>query len=135
MSEQTPDDTNSNQHPTKTDYKDWRREKRHHSPMHGLFWGMLLILLGVLLFLNAHGHLDDDRWWQYFLIGLGAIFILDGLIHYMRKISYGILGRLIAGAVLIVVGLSLINNWDNWWPIILIAAGVAILLGYFIRRH
>ena len=136
MSEQRKDDVNANQKPSAGEDKSRPAEKRRdwrRGPMHGLFWGMLLILLGVLFYVQARGWFSEDRWWQYFLIGLGAIFIVDALVHYVRRISYGIYGRLIAGAVLVVVGLAFLNGWDNWWPIVLIAAGVAILAGYFIK--
>ncbi len=139
MSEQKPVDSNPT--PPAGGDREWpddRRRRMRRGPMHGLFWGMLLILLGVLFFLNVRDVISDDRWWQYFLIGLGAIFILDALVHYASKISYGIYGRMIAGVVLIVIGAGFVggwmNNWDNWWPIILIAVGVAILLGYIVRR-
>jgi hypothetical protein len=136
MSEQKPLDANASQNPPQSDDKSRREQRREgwrRGPMHGLFWGLLLILLGVLFFVQQQGHISDDSWWQYFLVGLGAIFILDALVHYLRRISYGIYGRLIAGAVLVVVGLAFLKGWDNWWPLVLIAAGVAILAGYFVR--
>jgi hypothetical protein len=135
MSEQKAGDGSGNQNQPQSEDRgrDRHRDGWRHGPMHGLFWGLLLILLGVLFFIKYQGNLSDDQWWQYFLIGLGAIFIVDALVHYLRRISYGIYGRLIAGAILIVVGLSFLNGWDNWWPLVLIAAGVAILAGYFVR--
>jgi uncharacterized membrane protein HdeD (DUF308 family) len=112
-----------------------KRRGRHRGPMQGLFWGMLLILLGILFFVRTQGGVTDDNLWQYLLIGLGAIFIVDGLVHYARRAAYGITGRLIAGAVLIVIGLAFINGWDNWWPLALVTAGVVILASYFVRSR
>lgn len=131
MTEQKPVSENSSPNPPPA--PEGKRAGWRRGPMQGLFWGMLLILLGTLFFVQSQGGIAEDSWWQYFLIGLGAIFIIDALIHQARKIAYGVTGRLIAGGVLIVIGLSFVNGWDNWWPIVLIVAGVAILAGYLFR--
>jgi hypothetical protein len=65
-------------------YQDWRqqrwewrqkmREARHSRPFHGLFPGLVLVLLGGLFLAGQQNWITADAWWQWLLIGLGAIF-------------------------------------------------------------
>jgi hypothetical protein len=114
---------------------EWRRERREmrmRSPFHGLFPGLVLILIGVLFLGSMQGWIDRDIWWQYFVIGLGSIFIIRGLVDlpYSRFCSYW---RFIPGAALIAVGLISLLGFTQWWPVVLIAAG-ALILGIVILR-
>lgn len=107
-----------------------------HDPWRGLFWGLLLILLGVLFLADLQGWLDNDTWWQYLLIGMGIIFLIDGVVHYFtsepREPSFG---RFIPGVILLFVGIAFVYGLDRWWPIALIAGGLVILLSLFRIRH
>jgi hypothetical protein len=137
---------NTNPDYPRTDNKDWRdqrrewrqekRDRRNSDPLRGLFPGLILILLGVLLFLATQGTLSWSTWWQYFLIGLGAIFIIDGLAHYWGSAHQGYsFGRFIPGVILLFVGIMFVLGFSQWWPLVLIAVGVALLLGFFFRRR
>jgi hypothetical protein len=139
MSEQRSDNqpnTNS-QEPLRRDRwesrREWRREWHGNDPFRGLFPALILILLGILLFLATRGTLSWDIWWQYFLIGLGGIFLLDGLIHYFFRHSGA--GRFIPGIILVLVGTAFLVGFSEWWPLILVGVGVAILLGMLFRRR
>ena len=150
MQDQRPSNsTNTNSNPSPenqgSEPKDWReqrrefrqemREKRGRDPLRGLFWGLVLILVGVLFFINLQGT-DWDILWKYLLIGLGAIFIIDGLAHLWGPARHeGPLGRFIPGVVLLFVGLAFLYNFSQWWPIILIAVGVILLLSFLFRRR
>jgi len=90
---------------------------------HGLFWGLLLICLGVSFFLSMQGF---GAWWKYFLIGLGIIFLIEA--------RWRGTGHIIAGLVLMGVGIALLTGFGIWWPLILILAGVAILLNTWRRK-
>ena len=111
------------------------RERRRRNPMAGLFWGLLLILLGVLFFAQYQGWLPGDKWWQYFLVGLGVILLIEsGVRRSNPDLRSTAFSRLIAGLVLAFIGLAFLFGVTQWWPIVLIAAGVAILVGYWRRR-
>ena len=90
---------------------------------HGLFWGLLLIWLGVSLLLSMQGF---GAWWQYFIIGLGVIFLIEARVRGR--------GRIIVGLVLIGVGVAFLTGIGNWWPLILILVGLAIVLNTWLRR-
>ena len=113
-----------------------RQEHRHHHPLRGLFWGLLLITLGILFFGEKQGWFIDDTWWQYLLIGIGGCFILDGLINLAILHSHdNIAGKFIPGIILVCVGLAFVYGFDNWWPLVLVAAGVIIILSIFFRHR
>jgi hypothetical protein len=140
----------SNPNPTpqggqNTPYTDWReqrrewrqqmREARRRDPWHGLFFGLLLVLMGGLFLSTQQGWIAGDIWWKYFLIGMGGLFILDGLVHYTNPdFRYSVFGKFVAGGILVLIGLFFIFNYTNWWPIVLIAAGCALLLRVVFRR-
>jgi hypothetical protein len=146
MSEQRQDNQNNpgSQGPQQGDWRnnrrewrqsgrEWRHEWRGNDPLRGLFPALVLILLGILLFLATQGTLGWDRWWQFFLIGLGGIFLLDGLVHYFTR--GGGTGRFIPGIILVLVGAAFVIGFSEWWPLILVGVGVAILLGMLFRRR
>lgn len=118
------------------DQREYRRDKRFNDPMRGLFWGLILIILGVLFFAVMQNWIDWDKWWQIFLIGLGVIFLIDALIRYLNSSNrYGIFGRVIAGLILITIGVAFIIHLEQWWPLILIVIGVAIISRFIIAKR
>jgi hypothetical protein len=118
--------------------REWRwkmKEARHRFPFHGLFWGLVLVLLGVLFLLNQSGAITGDTWWQSLLIGLGAISIINGLVHYYYPgFRWGAYGKVVLGIILILIGALLMAGFSEWWPIVLIVAGALFLLRPFWRQ-
>jgi hypothetical protein len=118
--------------------REWRqemREARHRWPFHGMFLGLTLVLLGVLFLLNQAGTLTGDTWWQTLLIGIGAISILNGIVHYRSEIfRWASYGKFIFGTILVLIGVFFMIGISEWWPVVLIVAGVAFMLRFFWRR-
>jgi len=108
-----------------------RKEKeptKKQDPLSGMTGGLILILLGVLFLLAQQDYISWNIWWAYFLVGLGAIFILESLIRIARSEPSGrYTGKLIGGAVLLVIGASNAFGMVSWWPLILILIGVFLL--------
>lgn len=95
----------------------------------GITGGLILILLGVLFLLSTHHYIAWYDWWAYFVMGLGVILILDFVVRAASGAERGAhTGKLVAGAVLIVVGASHIFGMSTWWPLILVAVGLILLL-------
>jgi len=108
----------------------WRRD-----PISGVVFGLIVLALGVLLFLAARHVITWDDWWKYFLIGIGVVFLIEVLI---RRVSPAyrrpVFGRFVAGLVLICVGVASIGGFGSWWPLIIVAIAVAILVRLLLFR-
>jgi cobalamin synthase len=97
-------------------------------PYSGIFGGLILILLGVLFLLATMDVISWGDWWAYFLVGLGAIFIIEFIVRsvspaYRRQDK----GKLVIGTVLVIIGGAHILGMVSWWPLILIAIGIIIV--------
>ena len=99
--------------------------------------GLILILLGILLYYATLGTtvITFGNFWQYFIIGVGVILVIQGIIRYGEKgIPY--LGSFIGGAVMIVIGLAFISSANtNLWPLILVVLGAAAIISAFTTRR
>ncbi len=105
------------------------QNKEKHDPWSRVTGGLILILLGVLFLLETMDVVSWGEWWKYFLCGLGFIFILEAVLRSgSPEFRPHITGRLIAGAVLMLVGGSFIFGVTNWWPFILIGIGVVLVI-------
>jgi phosphatidylserine synthase len=113
----------------------YRHERRHHrDPVSAILAGVFLVLLGVLLFLANQGIVSWDKWWQYLIIGIGIILLIDSLIRYRTDSSRGLrIGRLVAAIILIGVGVAFLLGNVTWWPLVIIVVGVAIIIGALMR--
>ena len=89
--------------------------------------GSILVWLGITFYLQQIGTFPSSDWWAYFIVGIGVIIIIQGIILYAQH-RRPFIGPLIGGAVLLFVGLSFIYNaWANFWPLILVVIGIAIV--------
>ncbi len=98
--------------------------------------GLILIWLGVTFYLQESGVISSSNWWAYFLVGIGVILIIQGLLFYARsrRTSFG---PFIGGVILILIGLTYISNYSfgNLWPLILVAIGVAVIASAYAGRR
>jgi hypothetical protein len=99
--------------------------------------GLVLILLGTLFYLAQSGTIPItwSNWWEYFIIGMGAILIVTGLVRYAEK-RYTPMGSFIGGAVLILLGLAWVSSNNlALWPLIFVVIGVAAIASAFTGRR
>jgi hypothetical protein len=137
MSENKPDYTHNpvNDNLGISGHGNMQHGKKGRDPIGGLLPGLILILLGVLFFLASRGTISWNIWWQYLLIGLGIIFLLDSLAHYLNPaLRSSAFGRLIPGIILFFIGIAFIYGWSQWWPLALIAAGIIIIISVVFRK-
>jgi hypothetical protein len=117
-------------------------EKWGRDPLGTAIGALILIWLGVTLFvanLGTFAWIQWENFWAWFILGIGALFILEVLIRlavpeYRRPIG----GRLIAGVILLAIGASftfLPFDIGKLWPLIPIAIGLAILFGGLFRSR
>jgi hypothetical protein len=73
--------------------------------------------------------------WSLVLLGAGAVLLGEAAIRlavpdYRRHVG----GTLITATIFIGIGLIYLFGWDLVWLFILIAAGISLLLGNYLRR-
>lgn len=96
--------------------------------------GVVLILLGLAFFMEQSGYLAlSGNWWAIFIyLAAGASFA-NMYRSYRSRGEFGAqaTGSLIWGLVLTVVASIFLFNllWEIWWPAILVAIGVGIVVG------
>ncbi len=96
----------------------------------GIGWGLVLILIGALVFADNQGWLRGETGWLYFAIGLGTIFIVGFLVRWLRNPGNfgGSLGGLVAGLSLVYVGAAFLLGFGNWWSVVFILIGIGYLV-------
>ncbi len=105
---------------------------RNHNPM---FWGTILLLLGVLFLMRNYGYLNYFSFrevWPVFLIIIGLAFVTSFLLRPND------LGMLIPAGFLIIPGSALLlrklHFWAayeyvaNFWPLLIVLVGVVIVV-------
>ena len=103
-------------------------DNKHHDQMGRAFFGLIIIWLGILLFLENQDFFHYSEWWAYFLLGIGVIFYFEAIIRMIRpELHKNYVGKIIAGTILIAIGAGNIYELENWWPLILVAAGALII--------
>jgi hypothetical protein len=100
--------------------------------------GLLLILMGGLFLLSHYGYLEGT-WWQYFLVGLAVVILIESFFYYRATASgISLIVRLLCGVLIILCSLLVLFDPDQWWPAVMIGAGVIwglVLIGRKIRRN
>lgn len=103
-----------------------------------IFWGIIIVLLGLSLLLNNLGITDINigyiisTYWP-------IIFIIWGLDLIIGKANRKFRSNFFIGAILVILGLAIIGRnqglyyfnfallWKIFWPLLLIFAGISIL--------
>jgi hypothetical protein len=124
---------------TKTNQTNWDNPDEGVFPngpyVSGLLPGLILVVLGILFMLSHYGYLEGE-WWQYFIVGLGVIFIIESWVQHRFITSTRVrVGRIVAGILLIVGGLLFLFDPNKWWPIILIVVGIILIIRFIIVRR
>ena len=114
-----------------------RQRKKQPRPSRSIFWGLMLILWAVLLILMQRGLMSSADLWKGFVVGLGSIFVIQAVVSYFNPETRShVIGRLIPGFILLFVGIGFLINFNNAWPVALIAAGIAVIFfSWFAQRE
>jgi hypothetical protein len=106
----------------------WQRRARRP---YGWIGGAVLILLGVVFLLEEMGIPFLANWWALFiLIPAGWAFVTAwGSYQKDGRLTRGGAGSLVGGALLTLLALVFLLNldFDLFWPLLLIAGGLALL--------
>ena len=102
-----------------------------------IVWGLIIIFAGLAFAavnLGMYPWLTWENVWSVIFIGAGLLFALEVIIRiliptYRRPIR----GRIILAFVALAIGLGGLIGWEVTWPLIIIAVGLAIVIGVFVR--
>ena len=124
-----------------------RRERwklRRSDPIGSVIGALVLIWLGVVFLavqnpemIRLPFSISWDNVWAFFLVGLGALLILEALLRVMFPAPRRIVGPLIWGIILLVIGVAGLfpgMGVEKLWPLALIAGGLGLLLTNVLRR-
>jgi hypothetical protein len=116
------------------------RDSRQRGGKEATSWiiGAVLIALGVIFLLENAGYLAlSGNWWALFIYLASIASLLNAWRSYR---SHGGLGSAASGSLTWGLVLAVIASiflfdlqWDQWWPAILIAVGLGIVVGYVLR--
>jgi hypothetical protein len=112
--------------------KDEKREKDEKSgDRTGVFvGGLILIWFGISFYLVQAQYIGWNEWWPYLLAGIGVILIAQAAVRYSTVHRKGpVMVPLIGGLVLLMIGLASIMGMKDWWPFVLIAIGIVVIIG------
>jgi hypothetical protein len=111
--------------------KDEKREKeeKHEDRFEIIVGGLVIILLGSILFLAQNRFIPWRSFGGYFVFGLGLILILWAAVRYFTITFKGrALGLFVGGLILSVMGLSSLLQIRESWPLVLIILGLIIII-------
>ena len=130
------------------DWREQRREQRearwhdraerwrHRSGRSGLVWGGVLIVLGIVLFLQNKGIPVPLNWWANFILIPAFWSFVRAWDTYREesRLTRRGAGALVGGTLLTVLALVFLFNieFNTLWPVLLIVAGLALLLTGFV---
>jgi predicted membrane protein len=91
----------------------------------GMLPGLVLVVIGVVILLDHMGYIPAERIWRLWPV----ILIVVGAVKFFKECNRAL------GAVLMVIGAFFLSNnlgftrlnWNDLWPLVLIAAGVALI--------
>jgi uncharacterized metal-binding protein len=110
------------------------RRMNHHMPWFG---GAILILVGVIFLIGEFTSYHLQNWWALFILIPAFSSFASAWAAYQKqqRFTSAVRGPLIGGIILTCVALIFLLQLDlgRYWPIFLIVAGVAVLLGALIR--
>jgi len=102
-----------------------------------LVWGLVIIFAGLAfaaINLGMYPWLTWDNVWSVIFIGAGLLFLLEVILRIlMPTYRRPIRGRIILAFVALAIGLGGIIGWEVTWPLIIIAVGLAVIIGVFVR--
>lgn len=101
----------------------------------GVMGGLILLWLGVSFLLRQYDYVTSSNWWNIFIIGLGVIIILRGLMLYMQISNWrASSGLIIGGAIVSLIGAASFFGLRDWWAVLFILIGGWVILNALMSK-
>ena len=115
------------------DEKDEKREGEDEKA--AVMGGLVVVWLGLSLLLQNTGLLGWADFGGVFLLGLGLIIVFRGLWAYSQSgvFEQGF-GYIVGGGFVTLIGAGVSFELDEWWPILLIALGLVVVVRALMAR-
>ncbi len=131
--------------------KDWRelryeermarREERRQRLARrgsGWFWGLILVILGLIFLLQNLGYNILVNWWALFIL-IPAFWLFAGAWYIYRengRLTRGSTSSFVLGALLTVLAFIFLFNLalGMYWPVVLIIGGLGLVISAFFPR-
>lgn len=109
-----------------------RVRNRERDRRSGIFWGLVMLGMGVVFLLSEQGILPRHYLWSWWM-WWPAILTVSGLLHMVQPRDAGDIG---SGFTMILMSLWFFANFQHWWgftfnhtwPIAIMIAGLGIML-------
>jgi hypothetical protein len=103
-----------------------------------LSWGAVFVVAGIIFLSSTLGlvpNLTFGYAWSFVFLAAGVIFLIEAVIRlavpaYRRPVT----GTLILAFIALAIGAGGTIGWGNVWPLLIIAIGIIIIVGQFLRR-
>ena len=96
-----------------------------------VFFGLMIIVLGGILLLQNLGIINHDMWQYYGSVFWGLAITVAGVLMTVANRHFWVVGMPLVvvgvGMILRGVGIVDINLWKLFWPVCIIAMGLAIM--------
>jgi hypothetical protein len=107
-----------------------RRERRGYSSS-GWIGGAVLIVIGIVFLLQNLSGFYLQNWWALFILipAIGAFASAWNQYQHSGRLTAGARGSLIGGFVMVIISAFFLFgvSFGNFWPILLILGGLALL--------
>jgi hypothetical protein len=116
--------------------KDEKDEKRgEEDEKAAIMGGLVVAWLGLSLLLQNAGLLGWADFGGIFLLGLGLIIVFRGLWAYSQSgvFEHGF-GYIVGGGFVALIGAGISFDLDEWWPVLLIALGLVVVVRALMAR-
>jgi len=85
--------------------------KWYKDPLGGIIFGAIVILVGVLLFVDRQFYLEDS-WLWWFIAGVGVILLIEAIIRYaIPEYRRPVGGKLVAAVILLAWAQVISMDW------------------------
>ncbi|HTX44101.1 MAG TPA: zinc-ribbon domain-containing protein, partial [Methanocella sp.] len=103
-----------------------------HKMLKATMGGLVILMLGTLIFIAATGISSWITWanfFAYFLAGWGVLMVVNFLIHLLAPgCRFYRFGDLVGGTILLAIGgLCIAGFGDYFWPLAIVSVGLYII--------